>query len=70
MHEAYALILGKFTEGLNNKLQARTYWEIDMKNQPIGILEAIKEINKIIKTVNTKLNKFVKQLKIVQHQTI
>ena len=46
MHEAYALILGKFTEGLNNKLQARTYWEIDMKNQPIGILEAKKEINK------------------------
>ena len=42
MNKAYALILGQCAEGLKNILQTRKYWETDVKNQPIGILKAIK----------------------------
>ena len=42
MNKAYALILGQCAEGLKNILQTRKYWEKDVKNQPIGILKAIK----------------------------
>ena len=42
MHKAYALILGQFTEGIKSKLQARKYWEADIKNQKIGILKVIR----------------------------
>ena len=42
MNKAYALILGQCAEGLKNILQARKYWETDVKNQPIGIIKAMK----------------------------
>ena len=42
IHKTYALILGKFTEGLKNKLQARKYLETDINIQKISILKAIK----------------------------
>ena len=42
MNKAYELILGQWNEGLKKKLQAIKYWEADLKNQPIGILKAIK----------------------------
>ena len=45
MHKAYEQILGKCTEVLRNKLKSRKYWEKYIKNQPIGILKTIKEIN-------------------------
>ena len=44
MHKAYALILGQCMEVSKNKLQERKYWETHIKNKPIGILNAIKEI--------------------------
>ena len=38
MHKTYALVLVQCTEELNDKLQARKYWETDINNQPIGML--------------------------------
>ena len=34
--------LRKFIEWLKKFSQVRKYWEADIKNQPIGILKAIK----------------------------
>ena len=45
MHNSYVLFLGKYMEGLKNKLQARKYWEADIKNQIVFILKEIKEMN-------------------------
>ena len=44
MYKICAMILGQCTENLENKLQARKYWEPHIKNQPISILKAIKYI--------------------------
>ena len=44
IHKSYAKILGQCTERLKKELQARKYWEVDIKIQPIGILKTIKEI--------------------------
>ena len=44
MHKYYALILVKYTKGSKKKLQVIKYWEAGIKNQPIGIINAIKHI--------------------------
>ena len=41
LHEEYGLISEQCTKLLKNKLQAKKYWESDIKDQPIGILKAI-----------------------------
>ena len=43
MHKAYALIQERYAKALQNKLLGRTDYEAQIYNEPIQLLQAIKE---------------------------
>ena len=65
MHKAYALVLGQLTRGLKNKLQTRKYWVTHIKNQPIGILEEIKDITQNYQDIQYTISSIFKVIKTV-----